>query len=82
MTADPLAADMAWYRMHRSALTERYAGEYIAIVEGTVVDHDADFDALARRVFAERKVPALYMPKVTRALRVATLRSPRRARTR
>src|SRR5207244_9521875 len=74
----PLQADMAWYEAHRRSLLRRYAGEYLAIVERRVLDHDADFNALAARVFAKVGVRPIFMPQCLATDHVVHLRSPRR----
>lgn len=77
-TAGPgLEGDLGWYRAHRDTLAARHAGEYLAIVDQQVFDHDEDFAALARRVrerFASRPV---LMPKCVAGGRVVSLPSPR-----
>ena len=74
-----LADDMAWYEAHRRELEADHDGEYVAIVGGRVADHDADFDALASRVFAAHGVRSIYMPHVQRSERIVAVRGPRRA---
>lgn len=76
---DPLADDVRWFEGHRDELVEAFGGEYIAVVGGRVVDHDADFDALARRVFARNEGRSVFLPRVDAPRRVVSLRSPRRA---
>jgi len=78
--ADDLDHDMAWYRKHQAELLRRYRGEYVAIVDGAVVDHGSDFSALAGRVFARFGSRSVYMPRVQATEPVARIRSPRRAR--
>jgi hypothetical protein len=73
-----LDADLAWFEAHRSQLQRKYSGEYVAIVDQQVVDHDAQFDALATRVFARFGVRSVCMPRVART--VVHVRTPRRAR--
>jgi hypothetical protein len=76
-SADQLRDDLAWYEAHKARLGRRYAGQYVAIVGRTVVDHDVVFEALARRVFARFGTRPICMPRVGRdQMRV---RSPRRA---
>jgi hypothetical protein len=75
-----LDASMRWYRAHRARLVDQYAGQYIAIIDQSVVDHDVDFERLAERVFATRPQRAVYMPFVASQDRVARVRSPRRKR--
>jgi hypothetical protein len=76
--ADALRADMAWFEANQGRLQRAYPGEYVAIVDGQVVDHAAEFDPLARRMFERFGVRSICMPKVGRA--EVRLRSPRRAR--
>jgi Family of unknown function (DUF5678) len=78
---DALEREMAWYRKNLPALLRRYPGEYVAIVDAAVVDHDRDFSPLAGRVFARFGNRSIYMPRVQAAERVARVRSPRRARS-
>lgn len=73
-----LEADMAWYEAHLDELLPRYQGEYVAVVDGEVVDHDRDFDPLARRVFERYCARSVYLPKCLPGERRVRLRSPRR----
>lgn len=74
---DVLATDIAWYQRNRSKLLPRYPGEYVAIIDGAVVDHDHDFSALAERVFGRFGYRSIYMPRVQRDEAVVRIRSPR-----
>ncbi len=76
----PLEADMAWYETHRRQLRRRYPGEYLAIVERRVLDHDPDFSALAARVFAEVGIRPVFMPQCVDTDPTVHLRSPRLVR--
>jgi hypothetical protein len=71
---------MSWYEKHRRDLLRRHAGEYIAVVDRRVLDHDRDFAALAERVFARLGVRPVFMPRVEDGEARARVRSPRRAR--
>ena len=76
---DALADDMTWYAADRPKLVRRYAGEHVAIVDRAVVDHDRDFDVLARRVFARYGHRSIFMPRVVEPTAPeARVRSPRR----
>lgn len=75
---DSLREDVEWYGANRARLERRYHGEYVAIVEQLVVDHDVAFDALARRVFDRFGARSIFMPRVGRER--VRVRSPRRAR--
>lgn len=74
-----LERDMEWFAAEHPRLVRRHADEYVAIIDRAVVDHDRDFDALARRVFATYGQRNTYMPRVTtEVVTEARLRSPRR----
>jgi hypothetical protein len=55
--------DMAWFEANSDDLMSRYSGEYVAIIDGRVVDHSRSFNGLARRVFDRYGVRPIYMPK-------------------
>jgi plasmid stability protein len=76
----PLEADMAWYKTHRRQLHRRYSGEYLAIVDRRVLDHDPDFSALAARVFARVGIRPVFMPQCVDTDHIVHLRSPRLVR--
>lgn len=75
--ADDLSSEMRWFEQHRERLNRELSGEYAAIIEHEVVDHDADFDALARRVFAKHGLRNVFMPYVGTQVRPLRVRSPR-----
>ena len=72
-----LEADRVWFEANRSQLLRRYAGQHVAIVDGSIVDHDADFDRLARRTYAAYGARSIYMPRVSPTNRVVHARTPR-----
>ena len=74
----PIRPDLEWFEVHRKRLVRRYRDEYVAIVNRRVVDHDPDFGALARRVFAAYGHRPIAIPIVTPRPRVVHLPSPRR----
>lgn len=45
-----ISEESARYRQQHAELVTRYLGEYIAMRDGQVVDHDADFQVLRQRV--------------------------------
>ncbi len=45
-----IAEESASYRLQHDALKTKYLGEYIAMREGQVVDHDPDFSILYGRI--------------------------------
>ena len=67
-----------WYERNRRELLARYRGEYLAVIDRQVVDHDRDFSALAARVFARHGARPVFMPRVQEKDEPARLRSPRR----
>jgi len=70
--------DLDWFEANRMRLVKRYRDEYVAIVNKKVVDHDADFSALAQRVFAKFGPDPVAMPKVTPEKRVVRIPTPMR----
>jgi plasmid stability protein len=74
--ADELEDDMRWYEVNKKRLLRRYEGQYVAIKGGKVVDADADFHALASRVFARMGRGSVLMPLVMREERVVRVASP------
>lgn len=75
---DELRESMRWYDANRTRLLRRYRDEYIAVAEDEVIDHDADFERLAMRVFARMGTRPIFMPRVTERTRPVRVRSPRR----
>lgn len=73
----PIRKDMAWYEQHKEALLEQYEGQYIAILDGRVIDADNSFHKLAERVFSKLGYRSVFMPRVERHPRQVWLRSPR-----
>jgi plasmid stability protein len=77
----PLQADMKWFAANRAQLLKRFPEQYIAIVNGQVIDHDTDFSALATRIFGRLGSRPVFMPKCEARKRTVHLRSPRRVKT-
>jgi hypothetical protein len=73
------ALDMEWYAKNRARLVRQYDGEYVAILDARVADHDRDFEALAARVFKRAGVRSVFMPRVRARERPVRVRSPRHA---
>ena len=78
MSEEELRESMEWYAANRTDLLERYPGQYVAIVDNEVVDHDEAFEALATRVFARIGVKPIFMPRVVEGDEQIRVRSPRR----
>ncbi len=71
----------AYYERNKNLLTRKYNGEYIAIWDNEVMDHDTSFSALAQRVYKKLGYVSIYMPFVTSKRRVLRFESPRRRRS-
>ncbi|MBN1145640.1 MAG: hypothetical protein JXA78_00180 [Anaerolineales bacterium] len=70
--------EQAAFEAQHPALLEQYAGQYIAMQDGKVVDHDSDRAALGRRVrthFGDQVV--LITPVLDEARQTILVRSPR-----
>ena len=67
----------AYYEKNKDLLARRYDGEYIAIWDNEVMDHDTSFSALAQRVYKKLGYVSIYMPFVTSKRRVLRFESPR-----
>ena len=66
------------YEAQHSQLLKKYAGQYIAMRHGKVVDHDADSVELWHRVRKNYgKEPVLITPVLDEPRQVITVRSPR-----
>jgi hypothetical protein len=77
---DELGKDMRWYERNRERLTDEFTGgQYVAIVDARVIDHDADFEALAERVFAREGQRDVFMPRLGTEQTPLRVRSPRSA---
>lgn len=75
-----IAQDMDWYERNKPALLQRHEGQYLAIVDRQVVDHDPDAEALATRIADRYGHRSVYMPLCQSVPRVVNVRSPRVAR--
>lgn len=66
------------FQAQHSALLPKYTGQYIAMRNGDVIDHDADLGPLNQRI-RERygDEPVLITPVMDEPIRVFNMRSPR-----
>lgn len=80
-SGEDLEAEVRWYEQNRDKLVRRYEGQFIAIVKQRVVDHDAEFEALAERIFKLRGSRDTFMPEVRAQTKAVRLRSPRVTRS-
>jgi len=75
---EKIKAEAEAFRAMHAELVKKYLGQYVAIHNGKVVDHDEDFQSLhsrIRRCFGRQ--PVLLRRVETEPERVLTFRSPR-----
>ncbi len=76
--SDAMSREEAAYRAMHSELFERYAGQYVAVFNGELVDHDADELALYRRIDKRYPHDVVLMKQVEKSPeKVYHIRSPR-----
>ena len=69
------------FQEKHSELLKQYNGEYVAMRDGVVLDHDADLPSLHRRIRAQYgDEPILMAPVSTQPIQSFKVRSPRRER--
>src|SRR5437667_1196748 len=73
---DPLAAGQKAFERQLPKLLRQYREQFVALLEGRVVDHDADDEALAARMFARFGDAPFYIAHVTQRPRIYDLPSP------
>lgn len=66
-----------YFQENKAQILEKYKGDFIAIIENAVVDHDKEFPALAKRVYEKFGYQTTYMPFVESEPRVLRIPSPR-----
>ena len=75
---EAVAREKAAFLALHQALREQYDGEYVAIYEGKVIDHDASFAALYSRIDAQYPDNFVLIRRVEAELeKVYHFRSPR-----
>jgi len=75
---EKIQAEIAAYRSMHPDLVRQYRGQYVAVHDGQVVDHDVDFQALHRRVRERFGRQAVLLRQVEEEVeRELTFRSPR-----
>lgn len=76
-----ISAEAAVWYIRSDADREPYAGRYVAVLQGKVLDHDSDRLALAQRIRARYpETPVLITAAEARAPREFQIRSPRLVR--
>lgn len=66
-----------YFQENKAQILEQYSGNFIAIVDNSVVDHDKEFSELAKRVYEKFGYQTTYMPFVEREPGVLRIPSPR-----
>ena len=75
---EKIMAEAARFREQHSQLWAQYPGEYVAMRDGKVLDHDADLSALRQRVRAHfGGAPILIAPVTAEPAREFRVRRPR-----
>jgi len=75
-----LTESAKWFERNRARLLAQFPGEFVAISGNRVLDHDTDFDLLARRIFDRVTDRPVFMPRPVQSTAPLRLRSPRLAR--
>lgn len=80
---DAMEREIAAYAAHHTELVRTYLGQYVAIHQGRVVDHDADRTALRRRLMVTHPDVIVLVRQVKAALPTPIhIRSPKIRRSR
>ena len=66
-----------YFQENRPEILGKYRGLFVAVLDNSVVDHDKDFSALAKRVYEKFGYQAIYMPFVQSEPAVLRIPSPR-----
>ena len=75
---EKIKAEAEAFRKMHAALVGQHLGQYVAIHQGQLVDHDADFQALHHRIRQQFGRQSILLRQVTtEPERVLTVRSPR-----
>jgi hypothetical protein len=73
---DSLLSERRAFERQRVQLIRRYAGEYVALSGGRVVDHDKEDEALAARMFKKLGDAPFYITRVEARRTVCEVPSP------
>lgn len=66
-----------YFQENKTQILEKYRGNFIAILDNSVVDHDREFSELAKRVYEKFGYQTIYMPFVEAQPSVLSIPSPR-----
>ena len=73
---DSLAAERRAFERQRRQLMRRYAGQFVALSGGRVVDHDKDDETLAARMFRKLGDAPFYIARLEDTPTVCEVPSP------
>jgi hypothetical protein len=74
---DIIKREMKSYELKKEEYLNKYEGQYIALLNGEVLDSDVDFSNLATRVYEKIGYRTVYMPLVTRHKKHYKISSPK-----
>jgi hypothetical protein len=75
---DEMAQEAEAYKAMHAGLVDIYLGQYVAVFQGKVIDHDEDVVALSRRINEKLPDEVVLIRKVKQnAERILNMRSPR-----
>lgn len=77
MPRKELIKSLEYFQENKTEILEKYKGNFIAILDNAVVDHDKEFSELAKRVYEKFGYQTTYMPFVESEPRVLRIPSPR-----
>ena len=66
-----------YFQENTAQILGKYKGEFIAILDNAVADHDTEFSELAKRVYEKFGYQTIYMPFVESETRILKMSSPR-----
>lgn len=66
-----------YFQEHKAQILEKHSGNFVAILDEAVVDHDRNFSELAKRIYEKFGYQTIYMPFVESEQRVLRIPSPR-----
>ena len=73
-------SDVEWFDQHRQELVPQYQDQYVAILNGAIVDYDPAFEKLAERIYSKYGYRDFVMQKVKANANPYRIDSPRLVR--
>ena len=74
--SDTFDADIAWLDSHAQEVQRTFPNQYVAVVNGQVVDYDPDLECLAKRIYAKFGYTDIVMRWMGAADASVRIRSP------